>query len=240
MLNKNITTKKEKGEYTVLTMLNTNARSLCPKVKSLIDCVDEMEAGFAVVTETWLADGPTLQDDTQDLELGVGLSIIHKNMKACANGVTYGGVVIIYRKDTCNFKEIKFENRANFEVVVAVGAMQGHARKLAVVGCYIPPNYTGQKSGECLQYIADIVAEIKRTNKDPYIVVSGDVNQWDLTMALEEYPDLVESAAGPTRGTRTNDRTFTNFENVFEVGTVLPLQTEGQGSDLKHSDHKVC
>ena len=48
-----------------LTVLNTNARSLCPKIGSLVDCFSELKAAIGVVTETWLADGVSLQEDIE-------------------------------------------------------------------------------------------------------------------------------------------------------------------------------
>ena len=36
------------------TVVLTNARSLMPKVNSLIDTLDELSADVAVVTETWI------------------------------------------------------------------------------------------------------------------------------------------------------------------------------------------
>lgn len=38
----------------LFTIINTNARSLCPKIHSLTDCMDEMDASLAIVTETWM------------------------------------------------------------------------------------------------------------------------------------------------------------------------------------------
>ena len=64
------TVDKELG--TKITILNTNARSLCPKIESLIDCFDEMNGTIGVITETWLADGDTLQTDIEDLSNGAG------------------------------------------------------------------------------------------------------------------------------------------------------------------------
>lgn len=64
---------------TQITILNTNARSLCPKIESLIDCFDEMKATIGVVTETWLSDGDSLQEDIQDLSSGAGLGLICLN-----------------------------------------------------------------------------------------------------------------------------------------------------------------
>ena len=56
-------------------IINTNARSLCPKINSLIDCMEELPASLAIVTETWLSDGHGLEDDVDDLLNGAGLGI---------------------------------------------------------------------------------------------------------------------------------------------------------------------
>ena len=52
------------------TLINTNARSLCPKIESIIDCMEEMRATVGIITETWLADGPSLNTDIADLRDG--------------------------------------------------------------------------------------------------------------------------------------------------------------------------
>ena len=82
---------------------------------------------------------------------------------------------------------------------------------------------------------------MKRRLKDPYIIVSGDFNQWDAAAALQEFTDIRETVGGPTRGGRTIDRTFTNFyDNVKEAGTLSPLQTDGEDGHLRESDHRTC
>ena len=85
----------------------------------------------AVVTETWLADGPHLEDDKQDLLLGAVLGILCKNRKRNQSGVAHGGVAIVYKEDSIVFKEKSFPNPDQFEVLVAAGTMQGHARKMS-------------------------------------------------------------------------------------------------------------
>ena len=53
--------------------MNTNARSLCPKIHSLIDCFEDLQLTFATITETWLCDGEGLdEEDLSDLALGAG------------------------------------------------------------------------------------------------------------------------------------------------------------------------
>ena len=200
--------------------------------------MDELDARLTFVTETWLSDGQSLDEDKQDLFLGAGLSMLCKNRPKNSNSNTsYGGVAIFYREDVCNFKEITFPNQDNYEVLTAVGTMVGHVRKVVAVACYIPPNYNSSRGNGALDYIGGLVIEIKRKYRDPYIIISGDFNQWDLATALEEYRDLKEESVGPTRGKHTIDRTFTNLGSVTSVGTLDPLHTE---DNRRHSDHAVC
>ena len=37
-----------------VNIINTNARSLCPKIDSLVDCFEELNGTVGIVTETWL------------------------------------------------------------------------------------------------------------------------------------------------------------------------------------------
>ena len=74
----------------------------------------------------------------------------------------------------CNFKELQLDNPNNFEVLPAIGSVQGLSRKVALLGCYIPPNYTTARAASCLRYIEELVIELKRRLKDPMIIVSGD------------------------------------------------------------------
>ena len=217
-------------------MLNTNARSLCPKINSLIEAMEELDTAMAVVTETWLADGQGLEDDRQDLFLGAGLSMLCKNRKPNDLGQSHGGVAIIYNEQRCNFKTFSFDNREDYEVLAAVGMAPGLKRKIVSIACYIPPNYSTGRASGCLERIAGLVIDVKRKFKDPYIIVSGDFNQWDVAAALEEFNDIRETSAGPTRGTRTIDRTFSNFELISETDVLPPLQTEGT-TNVRFSDH---
>ena len=74
-----------------MTIINANARSLCPKIDSLITCMDEMEASIGVVTETWFRDSPELEDDLADLQGRAGLSMLKLCRAPNAQGVSHGG-----------------------------------------------------------------------------------------------------------------------------------------------------
>ena len=81
----------DSDKFIQFTVINTNARSLCPKINSLIDCCDEMKADIAIVTETWLADGEGLEEDQEDLVHCAGIGMLYKNRAPNTSGAgTWG------------------------------------------------------------------------------------------------------------------------------------------------------
>ena len=209
-----------------LIIINTNVRSLCPKVNSLLDCFNELRVGVGIVTETWLREGSGLEEDVNDFVDGTGFGLLNLCRKPTDRGVLHGGVSIAYLKNTCELNVVNMQNPNDFEVLVASGSLRGHARKLVVIACYLPPNYTVPRANACLAHITDVVLEARRRYTDPYILVGGDFNQWDIASALVDYIDIAETDVGPTRGDRSIDRLFSNFHrSVIESGTLPPLET---------------
>ena len=200
--------------------------------------MSETDARIAVVTETWLEDGPSLDEDVADLSAGAGLGLITKNRRnKAANGVTYGGVAVLWQEGQCTLREVCFKNPEEYEILVCAGSIKGHSRKICVVACYLPPNYLKVKAQAALDYLVDVVVELKRRFTDPYIVVAGDFNQWKAGEALLDFQDIKEVDVGPTRGDRKIDRLFVNFgRSITESGTLAPLETE----DGSASDHRTA
>lgn len=52
LLDCNIPIKKDTRNFTEFNFINTNPRSLCPKINSLLDTIEEMDLSLAVITET--------------------------------------------------------------------------------------------------------------------------------------------------------------------------------------------
>ena len=165
-------------ELTSFAIINTNTRSLFPKIESMIDCMSETDARIAVITETWLRDGERLDQDAEDLSAGAGLGMLARNRSTpAANGVTYGGVAVFWQEAHCGLKETKISNPDNFEILACAGNLKGHKRKMCVLACYLPPNYTRARADKALDTITDAVVDLKRRFTDPYLVVTGDFNQ---------------------------------------------------------------
>ena len=77
-------------------IINTNARSLRPKITSFIDCFLNLALCLAIVSETWFANGERLKLETENLLLGHGLNMRCLNREPSINGLAHGGVAIIY------------------------------------------------------------------------------------------------------------------------------------------------
>ena len=80
------------------TLINTNARSLKPKLDSLLENIKEVRADVIIVTESWLKAGE-VEQIRSDLNLGYGLGMLARNRPPKENGVAYGGVVLLWKEN---------------------------------------------------------------------------------------------------------------------------------------------
>ena len=93
---------------------------------------------------------------------------------------------------------------------------------MVVLGCYMPPNYPAAKAKEFLDHITDVAIQVRRKHDDPFLVISGDFNQWDIKGALADYQDLEEVPVGLSRRAQSIDRTFTSFSSEINEAGALP------------------
>ena len=239
-MNHNILHPEYMDQKKEINVINTNARSLRPKLKSFIQCFLNLSLTFAIVTETWLDHGSRLEADAEALLLGHGLTIQYLNRPPSINGVAHGGVAIVARASTTKYKEYTFPNPSNFEVLATTMTVDTIQRKFFIIAAYIPPNYTTSRGKDCLLHMNNMVLDIKRRFGDPYILVAGDFNQWDLQEAMQDYDDMVEVPTPPTRGDRRIDRMFTTWhDNIEDFGCLPPLDAEHLDGRVTFSDHKI-
>ena len=197
----------------------------------------EIEAGIAIVTETWLQDS-SVDNAVIDVAGEHGLVAHVKNRPTVAdNGRQYGGVAIFSRAASTNFKKLDLPNPENFEVLCVTGRVSKLREKVAVIAAYIPPGYTKLRADCCVEYVSDVVAEVKRRLDSPIIIVGGDWNQWPVAPILSDHPEFTEVDHGPTRGDRKIDKFLVNFPRAVTESDVLPPLDDGAG---RESDHKIA
>ena len=205
-------------------------------MESLADCMSEIEADVAVVTETWLQDS-AVEGTVIDLAGEHGLDSFFLNRsEVAANGRKYGGVAVFGRKSSTKFTRIEIKNPDSFEVLCVAGKVNKMKEKVVVIAVYIPPNYTRVKADQCLDYISDVVSEVKRLYDSSIVTVAGDWNQWDVSKVLDDHPDFSEVLHGPTRSDRKIDKFLVNFQRLIVQADVLPPLDDGAG---RVSDHQI-
>ena len=106
------------------------------------------------------------------------------------------------------------------------------------MAAYLPPGYDKQRGRGALDYVEEVVIEVKRRYVDPFIVMAGDFNHWKIEESLSNFVDIKEVRVGSTRGSRSIDRVFLNVSRcVVESCTLLPLETERE--ETRKSDHLI-
>ena len=167
------------------------------------------------------------------------IGLLTLNRTPNSKGVAHGGV-IAYRAAMMNMRRLDLPNPDAFEVLIGIGTLQGHARRVATVAAYVPPGYTVARGRACLKYIADCILEIKRRYREPTIMIAGDFNQWEIDSYLEDFIDISEVPVGPTRSASSIDRMFTNKgERLKSKGTAPPLDARDSATGVD-SNHRVA
>ena len=218
----------------ILCFINTNARSLGPKIESLFDCMHEKNADIAMITETWFQSNRINDEELVDYAARFSLGVISRNRNEVANnGRQYGGVALFYRLATSSFKPFELNNPLGHEVLAGVGTIKGVKGKVVCIAAYAPPNLTLLAARQLNDYMSDLIGEAKRSHPECSIILAGDFNHWPVEEAVEDHVDFTEVPHGNTRGHRAIDRSFVNFgSSVLEASTLPPLETEvGQPSD---------
>ena len=225
-----------------LRMMLTNARSLSPKIHSLITMFDELQLHFAVVTESWLKDGQTLDRDVIDLEYGTDLKIIYKNRptKQASRRRVGGGVSIIYSKARCNLRERRIAS-GRFEIVIATGKIAPLSRDVAIFAVYIEPKMLVSELDKLRDIISANVLQLKANAKGegPLFFIAGDVNRRDLAPSFDDFNDIRQINHEPTRGQACLDIIFSNATEKH-VANFPPLESrEGTKATMTASILKL-
>ena len=111
------------SKQTDFNILLTNARSLSPKIDSLINYITEHDIGVSIVSESWLKPGLVLYQEIGDLRLEEKLDLFHFSRKINRRGRSSGGgVAILCNRKYCSMKGFKITRR-KAEIVCVTGKL---------------------------------------------------------------------------------------------------------------------
>ena len=212
--------------------LLANARSLTPKINSLLDAFGSLQLHCAAITETWFRGGRKINESIMDIEGATGIRIIHKSRDGRRSGNRGGGVAFAFNTNTCNFKRKALMPRAGkFEILGVVGNVGKIPRRVVSFVVYIPPNTKAADLSEIREALAEEIAAAKISYKRPLIMVGGDFNPRDISSCLGDTEPLEPILTGPTRGESTLDVMYTNFGEQVKGSEVVPALQTDHGTD---------
>ena len=170
----------------------------------------------------------------EELLLGNNIDLISYNRPGTKRG---GGISIVYKCDNYKLEENKFK-REGLEIVSAVGRVAGEKRMFVIYGLYLPPSLKKERAKKAMDIINENISEMKAKFESPAIIIGGDINQFDLSLAFTNHPDISIAQSPPTRENARLDLIASNVQDSMKEAFVSsPLE-----GDNAQSDHKplVC
>ena len=76
------------------------------------------------------------------------------------------------------------------EICTALCSLRGSLRKIICMGAYLTTALDLAGSEAFLQHLNDLLHSFKAKYRDPYIIVTGDWNKADTSIALDDFPSL--------------------------------------------------
>ena len=155
---------------------------------SVYDCFEETSIDIMIVTETWFYDCAALERLMINSEKGNGIKMVNFCRKRKGKMNSGGGVSILYREGRAKVSEYKMKRRGH-EVVIVRAKLANNTRPMYIIGTYLSKRLSGAKGAELLTLINEGIHKIKSENANPYIIVAGDFNRWDVEKAYEDFED---------------------------------------------------
>ena len=216
---------KNKNDMNILLI---NARSLSPKLFSLVDTMEETDTSLALITETWLRNEHRMNEQQQNMSDGLGYTCMRMDR---LTGVG-GSVAIVYKNSDITMQQLKVGG--DYEIVAALGRRTGQRRKVVVICAYIPPNFDAEDGDGVLAKIVDLIGTYKRKYNSPYFVIGGNFNKREIGRELRTYPDLSLVQTPPTRGKNVLDLVLTNFPQYITEAGVTEAICNSTGTQTDH------
>ena len=218
-------------------MLNisvTNARSLRPKIESVIESFEELNTTIMTVSETWLTRDPLSERALSELENGHGIGCIRRDRPSKTSRNPGGGVAILFRKSLITLKELRFK-RSGFEIVAATGKLRNSKNTVVVISTYFPPSLSKDRTELQLGCIMDCIETAKIRFTNPLVCVGGDFNRVDPSAALCAAPDMKMIDPIPTRGNAALEVAIVNFARDLVHKSANTALYNELGTESDHS-----
>ena len=216
----------------MISIILTSARSLLPKLNSLLGYINELDAAITLITETWLKINVKSKNLEINLNEGHGLGIINKPRPQKSDGKTIngGGVAIIFDRSKISLKPYPVKMRQAHKIVAATGKMPGVKRKIAVICAYPPPKSLARSYNSAFRTITGTIQSLKKNLNEQVIILGGDFNNFKIRPHVESFEDVKVIDSGPTCNGSAFDLIAMNVQD-YKTTVRQPIQVDLAGKN---------
>ena len=212
-----------------------NARSLFPKITSLVTDIDERATDICCVTEVWeKISSKRHQEKIEEMLELKGLKYISTPRR---NGRRGGGAAIIVNLENFSLSKLNIKIPRLVETVWGLLKPKkvDSARPIIVCCFYSPPNR--KKNPGLIDHLTVTLQKLTKIHKNAGLIICGDRNHIEIQTFLALDPTLKQLVTKPTHGNKTLDVVCTNLSAYYSESEILPPLTPDNPLLAAPSDH---
>ena len=140
---------------------------------------------------------------------------------------------IVFRNCKIKLKPFCFR-REGCEIVAARGRIDRVHHPIYTICVYIPPRITKCRLDTYKEVIHDLLSKIKAEERDPYVIIAGDINKHNINDSIEDFLDIQLIPSPPTRGNECLDLIYTNAVDAVRRCDGGPPLESNNGTTSDH------
>ena len=150
---------------TLFNLAVTNARSIIPKINSLVNAFSNLDLSCIAVTETWMNKGVNKEAAIDELKGRHDISSLTKDRRGRG-----GGVALFYRDSKVRMTEHKFKRKRHEMIAGKVTITEsGHSVYNFVI--YVKPSMSAVRKEEIKMLLMDAITDILTKERGAYITI---------------------------------------------------------------------
>ena len=197
-----------------------NARSLFPKISSLVTDIEERTTDVCCVTEVWeQISSKKHQRKIEELLEMKGIQYVSTPRRTGKRG---GGAAIAVNLEHYTLSKLNVKIPRAVETVWGLVKSKKVSSSPPIIVCcfYSPPNR--QTNPELIDHLTVTLQKLLNIHKNAGLIICGDRNKIDISTISALDPSLQQVVKRPTHGNKILDVIYTNLSTLYEEADILP------------------
>ena len=209
----------------------SNIQSLRPKYDELCAIASSLTPNIIILCESWL------NDTVSDQEIAIPQYYVVRGDRC--DGRKGGGVCVYIN---CKIRGEEVLTCATKPTSIECTWIRLRKANILLLAIYIPPGLTSTNYSDISEYIVECFDELTVSDKNAFLVVAGDLNQFPTTL-IEAHLNLTQVVDSPTRGNVVLDKILLDRKLLLNYSSPSALHSDealvSVGPGIGKSDHRT-